>query len=119
MLADDDERFRVLVRGILEDDGYTVVAEAGDANEALAMARAHQPDVVVLDLVMDGADGLSALQALLADDPHRHVVVISSLFDPAIEYQVVGLGAGYVEKAEGLEALERAIDAILVRPEPD
>jgi DNA-binding NarL/FixJ family response regulator len=112
VLADDDDRFRALVRGVLEDDGYVVVAEAGDAGSALEVTRAHHPDVVVLDLVMDGSTGLSTLHAILADDPKQPVLVISSLFDPVIEQEVVGLGAGYLEKAEGLEALEHAIDGV-------
>ena len=40
VLADDDDRFRSIVRSVLEDDGYSVVAEAGTASEARAMARA-------------------------------------------------------------------------------
>lgn len=110
VLADDDERFRTLVRSILEDDGYAVLAEADTAQAATAAARRHRPDVVVLDLVLEGATGLSALRELLEDDPRRAVLVISSLFDPVVEQEVVSLGAWYLEKVEGVEALERAID---------
>lgn len=111
VLADDDDRFRALVRSVLEDDGYAIVGEANDAASARAMARTHSPDVVVLDLVMDGSEGLSTLRELLEDDPRRPVLVISSLFDPAVEQEVMRLGAWYIEKAEGLEALEHAIDS--------
>ncbi len=110
LLADDDERFRAIVRDVLEGDGYAVVAEAGTAEDTLAMARAHRPDVVVLDLVMTGSNGLSTARELLADEPRRPVVVISSLFDPLIEREAVGLGAWYLEKVEGIEALEHLID---------
>ena len=113
VLADDDARFRTLVRNVLEDDGYRVVAEAHDAGSTRELARTHRPDVVVLDLVMDGSSGLSTLHALLEDDPQQPVLVISSLFDPVIEQEVVRLGAGYLEKAEGLEALEHAIDGVV------
>lgn len=110
VLADDDDRFRALVRTVLEDDGYRVVGEATDARAARRAAQEHRPDIVVLDLVMDGSRGLSTLREILADEPHQPVLVISSLFDPAVEQEVVGLGAWYLEKAEGLEALEHAID---------
>ena len=110
VIADDDDRFRTLVSDVLQDDGYTVVGEACDARSALAAARAQRPDVVVLDLVMDGSHGLSTLRELLAEDPSQAVVVISSLFDPAIEQEVISLGAWYLEKAEGVEALEHFID---------
>jgi DNA-binding NarL/FixJ family response regulator len=110
VIADDDDRFRALVRSVLEDDGYVVVAEAQDAATARSATREHRPDVVVLDLVMEGSVGLSTLRELLAEDPRQAVLVISSLFDPTVEREVVRLGAWYLEKAEGLEALEHAID---------
>lgn len=110
VLADDDQRFRSIVRSLLESDGYDVVAEAGDADETLRAAQEHQPDVVVIDLVMEGARGLSAVQDLIDLDAERPVIVISSLFDPALELEAVGLGAWYLEKVEGVEALEHTID---------
>lgn len=110
LLADDDARFRTIVRSLLEDDGYRVVAEAADAGEARSMAREHQPDVVVLDLVMEGSVGLSTARELLDDDPTRPVVVISSLFDPLLEREAVRMGAWYLEKMEGVDALEHTID---------
>lgn len=109
LLADDDVRFRSIVRSLLEDDGYTVVAEAADPGETRAMARLYHPDVVVLDLVMEGSVGLSTARNLLAEDPSRPVVVISSLFDPLLEEEAVRMGAWYLEKAEAIEALEHVI----------
>jgi DNA-binding NarL/FixJ family response regulator len=115
LIADDDDRFRSILRSLLEDDGYTVVAEAADAGETTALARLHHPDVVVLDLVMRGSTGLSTARELLADDPKRPVVVISSLFDPSVEQEAVRMGAWYLEKVEGVEALEHLItDAVSV-----
>jgi DNA-binding NarL/FixJ family response regulator len=110
VLADDDVRFRSIVRSALEDDGYSVVAEASTAGEARAMAELHQPDVIVIDLVMEGSEGLSTARELLADDPERPVLVMSSLFDPVVEQEAVRLGAWYLEKVEGVEALEHLID---------
>ena len=119
LLADDDARFRSIVRSVLETDGYNVVAEAGDADGTIAETVRHQPDVVVVDLVMEGSVGLSTVEDLLALDPHRPVVVISSLFDPLIEIEAGRLGAWYLEKVEGVEALEHAIDqaASVAHPE--
>ena len=110
LLADDDERFRMIVRSLLETDGFRVVAEAGNAEETLRQTAQHHPDVVVVDLVMDGAEGLSLVEELVALDPHRPVIVISSLFDPMLEIETARMGAWYLEKMEGVEALEHAID---------
>src|SRR3546814_18508537 len=62
---------------------------AADATETIERARQHRPDVVVLDLVMTGSVGLSTARALLADEPFRPVLVISSLFDPMIEQEAI------------------------------
>jgi two-component system chemotaxis response regulator CheY len=98
------------LKGLLEDDGYVVVAEASDAEATLDLARRHQPDVVVLDLVMTGSNGLGTARNLLADAPTRPVIVISSLFDPVVEREAAGLGLWYLEKVEGVEALEHLIN---------
>jgi len=115
VLADDDERFRSLVVSILTEDGYAVVGEADDAASALTAAKEHRPDVVVLDLVMQGSEGLSTLREILEDNPDQRVLVISSLFDQSIQQEAISLGGWYLEKAEGVEALERAIDRIADR----
>jgi NarL family two-component system response regulator LiaR len=111
LLADDDDRFRTLVKTVLEDDGYDVVGEAGDAAAAIRLADELRPAIVVLDLVMEGADGLSTVRQLLAAAPDRPLLVLSSLFDPEVEQEVARLGARYLDKTEGVEALEAAIDA--------
>lgn len=108
-MADDDPRFRSVLVSLLEDDGYLVVAEAADAQSTLLQDQLHHPDVVVLDLVMAGSHGLSTAEALLAAEPRRPVVVISSLFDPVVEQEAVRLGVWYLEKAEGVEALEHTL----------
>lgn len=116
LLADDDDRFRGLVRTVLEDDGYDVVGEAVDAASAIELAADLRPDIVVLDLVMRGADGLSTVRTLLAAEPGRALLVLSSLFDPLVEQEVAALGARYLDKTEGVEALEVAIDRAVGTP---
>ena len=111
LLADDDDRFRSLVRSVLVDDGYDVVAEAADASGAIDLARTHDPDIVVVDLVLPGAVGLSAVRTLCEARPGRPVLVLSSFFDPATEQEAAELGAHYLDKTEGVDALEAAIDS--------
>jgi two-component system response regulator DesR len=117
LLADDDDRFRGLVASMLVDDGYDVVAEAADAASAVALAATHDPDIVVVDLVLPGAVGLSAVRTLRAARPTRPVLVLSSLFDPAVEQEASELGARYLDKTEGVDALEAAIDAAVAAAE--
>jgi DNA-binding NarL/FixJ family response regulator len=137
VLVDDDLRFRELARELLEGDGYEVVGEAGTAVGGVRLARQLQPDVVVLDLVMPELDadqldapageevmidlvyaegsGLRAAAELRADDTGIAIVIVSSLFDPTTELRARRLGARYVDKVSGIDALERAIDAQIAR----
>jgi DNA-binding NarL/FixJ family response regulator len=117
LLADDDERFRSLVRGLLEDDGYAVVAEACTAREAARLAGDLRPDVAILDLIMPWAGGdrldeagLLAAEHIREQVPGTRVVILSSLFDQQVQRRAEALGAVYVEKAEGIDALERAME---------
>ena len=77
-MADDNARFRGVLRRLLErDPEIIVVAEAGDGAEALDMAEDVRPDVVLMDVSMPGLDGLEATYALKAQLPDVTVLMLS------------------------------------------
>ena len=77
MLADADEETRDMLRASLEDTGrFAVVASTGDGNEALTLAREVKPDILVLDMILPGLDGLSILSRLEGEV----IVVMTSAF---------------------------------------
>jgi CheY-like chemotaxis protein len=80
LTIEDQPDIRRLIRMTLEFKGLSVL-EAGDGEEGLALARQHRPDVILLDVMMPGMDGLAVKQALAADDKLRRipVVIISAL----------------------------------------
>lgn len=79
LLADDEHLIRGAVAALLAlEDDLLVVAEAASGPEALAMARAHRPDVAVLDLQMPGADGVSVATALRAELPDCKTMIVTS-----------------------------------------
>lgn len=78
LLADDNARFRSLLRRLLErDPQIQVVAEAGNGAEALELAGEHHPDVVLMDLSMPGVDGLEATFELKSRLPQVVVLMLS------------------------------------------
>jgi diguanylate cyclase (GGDEF)-like protein len=82
LIVDDDCRLREIVGLALQFDGsFEVVAEAADGAEAIERARLHQPDLVLLDLVMPGMGGVDALPHILGAAPETKVVVFTA-FDP-------------------------------------
>ncbi len=113
LLIDDDDRFASVVRTVLEHDGYEVVAVVSAADEIDTAVGEHGPDVIVLDLILDGADGLEIAEDLRAAGHRAPVVLFSSLFDRRIARDTMASGYGYVEKAAGVEALELAIDGVV------
>ncbi len=63
---------------MLEAHGVDVVAEAKDGAEAIALARLHVPDIVLMDLMMPGTNGLAATRLILAELPQVRVIVLTA-----------------------------------------
>jgi DNA-binding NarL/FixJ family response regulator len=83
LLADDQALVRAGFRSLLGDEpDIEVVGEAGDGDEAVALAYSSQPDVVLMDIRMPGTDGLAATRAIVANDRLAGVrIVILTTFD--------------------------------------
>lgn len=95
LLADDETLVRAGFRVLLErTPGIEVVGEARDGDEAIALARAHRPDVVLMDVRMPGTDGLTATRRILADDrlPGVRIIVLTTF--ELDEYVYAALRAG-------------------------
>ena len=115
LVADDHAVVRTGLRHILEaTPGITVVAEAGDAESALRLAREHRPDVVVLDVSMPGPSGISVIPAIRRDVPDARVLVLSMYDDPEYVDESRRAGAhGYVLKDTATVELRAAVAAVL------
>lgn len=114
MLADDHDLFRAGVRSLLEDfDGIEVVAEAGDGREALRLIAEQRPDVVLMDLMMPGLNGLEATARIAKE--YRGVRVLVLSMNAAEEFVLPALRAGasgYLLKNVRPAELEQAIRAV-------
>src|ERR687895_1241540 len=91
LLVDDHAVVREGLRGFLElQDEFEIVGEAEDGHEAVREAERLRPDVILMDLVMPGLDGVGAMQALRESLPEARVIVLTSFADddrllPAIQ----------------------------------
>ena len=66
MIAEDEALIRLDLKEMLEEEGYSVVAEAANGEEAVRLAGEHRPDLVVLDVKMPRLDGISAAEQIVA-----------------------------------------------------
>jgi DNA-binding response OmpR family regulator len=80
LVAEDDPSVRLTLQFVLEDEGFEVFL-AGDGEEALEVARAESPDVILLDQIMPKMDGKEVLAALRDDSSTKdvHVLVLSGM----------------------------------------
>ena len=79
LIVDDEQPARERLRQILNDeDGYDVIGEAGNGEEAIAMAARLQPDVVLLDVEMPVMDGVAALPEPQQVAPEAGIILVSS-----------------------------------------
>jgi DNA-binding NarL/FixJ family response regulator len=111
LLADDEGLVRAGFRAILEAErDIEVVGEAADGHEALAMARALQPTIVLMDIRMPGLDGLQATRQLLRDRDAPRVLVVTTFDLDEYVYEAMKIGAsGFMLKDAPRDQLIAAV----------
>jgi two-component system, NarL family, response regulator NreC len=100
LIVDDHAVFRAGLKLLIDaEDDLEAVGEAGTARDAIFQARALEPDVVLLDIVMPDQSGLDAMPTLLHERPEMKVLILSMQDDPQYIRQAFAAGAsGYVLK---------------------
>ena len=111
VIADDHAVVRKGLRLLVEaEPGLRVVAEAGTVPDALRMAKAHRPNVIVLDLNMPGGSSLEAIPTMRLQAPMTAIVVLTMQDDPSFARQALQSGAlGFVLKEAADDELLGAI----------
>ena len=79
MVVDDSRLVRVQMEDVLEGTDYKVAAYCRSGEDAIAQYAAVQPDLVTMDIIMQGMDGLDAAEIILKKHPEARIVMISSL----------------------------------------
>lgn len=114
LLADDHTLVRAGIRGLVANlSDVEVAGEAGDGHEALRLAEALHPDVVLLDIGMPGLNGLEVAARLTKIDPMIRTVILSMHMSEEYVLQALRAGAaGYLLKGSAVAELEVAIRAV-------
>ena len=114
LLADDHALVRAGIRALIEAiEGATIVAEASNGREAVALAKAHAPDVVVMDISMTELNGIEATAQIKAEVPRSRVLILSMHTTDEFVRRALRAGAsGYIVKDSAPLELRMALEAV-------
>jgi two-component system response regulator NreC len=113
LLADDHSLIRQALRALLEKQGFQVVSEASDGQEALRSVEKTQPDVAILDISMPILNGVDAARELLKSSPKTRVILLTQHNEDQYVTQALRAGVrGYVLKSQAAEGLVHAIQEV-------
>lgn len=114
VVVEDHPLYRDAVVSLVRTlDGFEVVGSHPDAESALAAVAAEKPDVVLLDLVLPGMDGITVLSRLRATDPPPAVLVLTMSEDPPVLAAALRAGAhGYMVKGSEPDDIARALQGV-------
>jgi two-component system, cell cycle response regulator DivK len=115
LIVEDNPRNMTLVRDVLGYAGYRTL-EASDGEEGVALARAHQPDLVLMDIQLPGIDGVEALARLRQDASTAAIPVVAltafAMKDDRERLLAAGF-RGYLEKPLTVRELPRQLEALI------
>ena len=114
LIADDHTLVRQGLRQLCEGlGGFTVVAEAEDGGQAVALARTAQPDVILMDIVMPEMDGVEAIRQIMRETPAARIIALTMYRQEQYMLDAIRAGArGYLLKTVDAGELIAAIEAV-------
>ena len=120
LVVDDDETFRLITREAFERKGY-IVEEAKDGDHALEAARHSAPDIVLIDIMMPGVDGVSLCREFRETESLREtpLLVVTALNDPKVLNDSLRFGANaYLVKPVDASVILDRVEKLLKEKRP-
>jgi NarL family two-component system response regulator YdfI len=115
LIVDDHMIVRQGLRLIFEtEDSIEVVGEAENGRIGVEMVRELEPNIILMDLQMPEMDGLSAVKAILSENPERRIIILTTFNEDELMYKCLQAGAkGFLLKDTGRESLMNTIHAAM------
>lgn len=96
LVVDDSPFASKQIKDIVEENGYEVIGYAKNGEEGIRMYDELKPDIIILDIIMPGIDGLEAAQIILKKNPDAKILMLSSLCDSGTLEEVKGIGLKFL-----------------------
>ena len=113
LIVDDAIVARMILRKILTQAGYEVVGEAGSGLEAIEKYKELKPDIVAMDIVMPGMDGIEATKEIVSIDPTANVIITSAIHQKELSLKALDAGAAsYIVKPFETDRLLRTFSRL-------
>lgn len=110
LICDDAAFMRMMLKNVLTQDGYEVVAEAQDGLEAIERYSEFKPDLVFMDTTMPTMDGIEATRKIMKRDSHANIVICSAMGQEKLVMEAIRLGAkDFIVKPFHPEAILKAV----------
>lgn len=114
LVVDDVAFARKVIKEILTAAKYTVLAEAANGDEAIAMYKKFKPDFVTMDVVMPVRGGIEATRKILEDDKDARIIIVSAMGHEQLLMEAINAGArDYILKPFSAEDVVRAVEKLL------
>lgn len=116
LIADDAAFMRMMIKNILEKNGYTIVGEAENGKQAVDLYNETKPDLVTMDITMPEMDGLEAVKAIRSKDSSASIIMCSAMGQQAMVMEAIQAGAkDFVVKPFQQDRLLQAVERVLSR----
>lgn len=114
LIVDDAAFMRMMIKDILEKNGFQVIGEANNGLKALEIYKKERPDVVTMDITMPDMDGIEAVKQIKAFDPSAKIIMCSAMGQQTMVMDAIRAGArDFIVKPfqadRVLEAIRKAV----------
>lgn len=93
LIVDDAAFMRMMIKDILTKNGFEVVGEAADGQQAVELYKEHHPDLVTMDITMPEMDGITALKEIRKISPDAKIIMCSAMGQQAMVIDAIQAGA--------------------------
>ncbi|OPY58564.1 MAG: Chemotaxis protein CheY [Pelotomaculum sp. PtaU1.Bin035] len=116
LIVDDAAFMRMMIRSIVTKNGYEVVDEAGNGQEAVELYKLHKPDLITMDITMPDMNGIEGVKAIRSVDPGAKIIMCSAMGQRHMVMEAIEAGAkSFIVKPFKQGQLLQTIEKVLAR----